>query len=84
MVYSITAERDRVRYVTNCPILPSNDNIFSFKTRKVPVKPGPVGHPKRREEEEMQYSKLSVEYLHKNQPFYTKKINLLLAYFLWP
>lgn len=65
MVYSITAERDRVREATNCPSLPSNDDIFSFKTRKVPGKPGPVGHPKRWEKEEMQCSKLSVEYLHK-------------------
>lgn len=32
----------------------------------------------------MQDSKCSVEYLYKNQPLYTEKINLLLAYFLWP
>ena len=34
--------------------------------------------------EEMQCSKLSLEYLYKNQPFYAKKLNLLLAYFLGP
>jgi len=34
--------------------------------------------------EEVQCSKLSLEYLYKNQPFYAKKLNLLLAYFLGP
>jgi hypothetical protein len=56
--------------------------IFSFKTGKVAGKPRLVGHPEKEKKKEMQDSKPSVEYLHKNQPFYTKKINLLLAYFL--